>query len=311
MRARLAAVALLLAASCGGPDARGILGTPPSFGPGGVDAAPNAAAIVQRIWVPALDDYGVPQGLAVAGGDVLVSTFQSRRHDLNKGPCRVYRIDAATGGVRGRIDLPFALPYDGMRHCGHSGGLAAFADGTLVIADTQLLFVTTLDAFDQAAPIVRKLALGDGLTGGVAATSADSLWLGTSVKDKPGQIVRIDLATVKDLRDGATVTAAMAGKPVPIPSDAQGAAFDRDGRLWVARSDIGWARLVRLDPATGAIEADYAVPAATEGIAFAADGRLWAVSEAGARRFYEFLPARMLFPFYPLIYAIDPPALRR
>ena len=43
-------------------------------------------------------------------------------------------------------------------------------------------------------------------------------------------------------------------------------------------------------------------------IAFDADGRLWAVSEAGARHYYDSWRGLVL-PFYPLIFAVDPARL--
>ena len=90
-----------------------------------------------------------------------------------------------------------------------------------------------------------------------------------------------------------------------LPTDAQGAAFDRDGALWVARSDIEWGLLERRDPVTGDLVRRHIVAPATEGIAFDQQGRLWAVSEAGAKRFYTH-PVGALLPFTPLIYALDP-----
>jgi hypothetical protein len=312
IRGALAAALLVAAAGCAGHDAAGILGAPPSYGPSGVDSPPNQAAIIQRIWVPGLDDYYDPQGLALAGGDVLVSAFQSRDRNVNKGQCRIWRVDAASGQIRAALTLPFQQPYDPTRDCGHGGGLAVFADGTMVLADTELLFVTTLEATDKVGPTIRLLHLGPGLTGGVAAAGPDNtLWLGTHIESGPGQIYRFDLKTVTRLADGAILEAKDAAAPVAIPSYAQGAAFDRAGKLWIARSDIGWGELVRLDPATGAEEARYDVPAATEGIAFDGAGRLWAVSEAGTRRFYDFWPVPLLYPFYPLVYAVDVGALRK
>jgi streptogramin lyase len=84
-----------------------------------------------------------------------------------------------------------------------------------------------------------------------------------------------------------------------IPSYAQGAAVDPAGSLWVARGDIAWGVLERLDPATGRVAARYPVPGGIEGIAFDRSGRLWAVSEAGSRH----IPLR--YPFFPLVFRLD------
>jgi streptogramin lyase len=89
----------------------------------------------------------------------------------------------------------------------------------------------------------------------------------------------------------------------PIPSYAQGGAIGRSGRLWIARSDLGWGFLDRLDAATGRLVHRYAIASGAEGIAFDPAGRLWCVSEAGARH----LPLR--YPFFPLIFRLDPARL--
>jgi len=110
-------------------------------------------------------------------------------------------------------------------------------------------------------------------------------------------------------RGGDTLTLADASAELAIPSYAQGAAFDRDGRLWVARSHNRWGELDRLDPATGAIERRYAVAPGIEGIAFDQRGLMWAVSEAGARHVYDNFWAALVMPFFPLVFAIDPAQL--
>ena len=48
----------------------------------------------------------------------------------------------------------------------------------------------------------------------------------------------------------------------------------------------------------------------SEGIAFDGNGRLWAVSEAGARHFYDQSWMALIMPFYPLVFAIDPARLQ-
>src|SRR5258708_2005678 len=109
--------------------------------------------------------------------------------------------------------------------------------------------------------------------------------------------------------EGMALSARDAGAQIAIVSHARGAAIDAAGRLWVARSNLRWGELDRLDPATGKVEREYKAPPGIEGIAFAADGRLWAVSEAGARHYYDGNWRAWVLPFYPLIVAIDPDRL--
>ena len=75
--------------------------------------------------------------------------------------------------------------------------------------------------------------------------------------------------------------------------------------LWVSRSDWNWGTLDRLDPATGAMQRRYQVAPGAEGIAFDPAGRLWAVSEAGARHYYDHILLRRIEPFFPLVFALD------
>jgi hypothetical protein len=277
--------------------ARPISGTPPTYGPKTVVAVPNAAAVGQRIWLPGLDDGFDPQGLAVIQGAVLVSGYLSNESSVHRGPCRVVRIDIATGAEVGRLDVPSP--------CGHAGGLATGGDGNLYIADTHTLFVTALGSNGP----FRRIELGPGVVGGLAASTPDGIWLGTYNEDGPGRLYRFPAATLAGLKDGDTLNAGAAATMLAIPDYAQGAAIG-GGALWIARSDTRWGTLDRLDPATGAPQHRYGIAPGTEGIAFDAAGRLWAVSEAGARHFYDHPFASLIVPFYPLVFALDPARLQ-
>jgi sugar lactone lactonase YvrE len=209
----------------------------------------------------------------------------------------VFRIDPANGIVTGQFDVP--------PPCGHAGGLAYMAaNGRLYVADTHTLFATELaGAFDGAARF-RVVALGSGLTGGLAASGMDAIWLGTYREDGPGRLYRFTTAVLDRLPEGVALNASDAAAEIVIPSHAQGAAIDTARRLWVARSDLRWGELDRLDLASGKVEREYQAAPGIEGIAFDADGRLWAVSEAGARHYYDSWRGLVL-PFYPLIVALD------
>ncbi len=290
-RARaLAAFALI--GACGiSPAARPpgpVLGAPPGYGPAAISEAPNAAAIGRRIWVPGLDEGWDPQGLAMADGSLFVSAYRSDRFFVGRGPCRVFRVDPATGRETGHFDVPAP--------CGHAGGLAYAGDGTLFVADTRTLFAFPLDgAFAGPPPAFRRLRLGGGLRGSLAASDRSAIWLGTYDEDRPGRIFKFDLALLRSLPDDAVLTPQMASAERVIPSYAQGAAIDPSGKLWISRSDLAWGSLEQI----GGAAKRYPVAGGIEGIAFDERGRLWAVSEAGARH----LPLR--YPFFPLIFRLD------
>jgi sugar lactone lactonase YvrE len=299
--ALLAVVAACLAARA--PAGEGILGVRPGYGPATPSDVPNPQAIGRRIWVPGLDAGYDPQGLTIAGGQLLVSGYESRSVRKTRGPCRVYRIDPASGRQTGHFDVPAP--------CGHAGGIAYAGGGLLYVADTHTLFETTLDqAFGAAGPRFRVLPLGPGLRGGLAASGRGEVWLGTYVERGSGRISKFTAARLHRLPDGAQLTAQMASAQVPIPSYAQGAAVDGAGRIWVSRSDINWGDLERVDPASGRVLGGYKAPGGIEGIAFGRDGALWAVSEAGARHFYDRPFFSLFVPFYPLVFAIEPQRLR-
>jgi sugar lactone lactonase YvrE len=274
-----------------------IAGAKPSYAPKAVAAVPNAAAITRRLWMPGLDDGYDAQGLAVSGNMILVSAYRSDELSLHRGPCRVFRIDAETGAETGHLDVPSP--------CGHAGGTATGGDGNLYVADTHTLFVTPL----AASGAFRRIALGPGVVGGLAMSATDGIWLGTYRQDGPGRLYHFTTATLAALKDGDTLNADRAAATITIPDYAQGAATGA-GSLWVARSDTRWGTLDRLDPATGRLIRRYDVAPEIEGIAFDGAGRLWAVSEAGARHFYDHPFVGLYIPFYPLVFVLDPARLR-
>jgi sugar lactone lactonase YvrE len=278
-----------------------ILGAKPGYGPVTVSAVSNEAAITRHIWMPGLDEGYDPQGLAVAGDDILVAAYRSESADIHRGPCRVFRVDATTGSPTGQFEVPAP--------CGHAGGLATAANGRLYVADTHNLFATNLAGAFGGESRLRVIPLGAGLTGGLAASGGDSIWLGTYREDGPGRLYRFSIEALEHLPEGSALSASDAAMQIAIPSYAQGAAIDAAGHLWVVRSDLRWGELDRLDTASGKVERDYPAAPGVEGLAFDAAGRLWAVSEAGARHYYEGWRALVL-PFYPLIFAIDPDRLR-
>jgi len=279
-----------------------IPGARPGYGPARVSAVPNETAIIRRFWVPGLDAGYNPQGLTVVAGALLVSAYRSEAYGVNRGPCRLFRLDPDSGRETGYADVPSP--------CGHAGGLAYPGADTLYLADTHNLFEIFLrQAFGEQAFSIRGIPLSPGLVGALAASTPGAIWSGTYKEDGPGTLHRFSSEMLSRLDGGARLTIADASAELAIPSYAQGAAFDRDGKLWVARSHDRWGELDRLDPVTGAVERRYAVAGGIEGIAFDEGGLLWAVSEAGARHLYDDFLAALVMPFFPLVFAIDPARL--
>jgi hypothetical protein len=288
----------------GAADPAAILGDAPSYGAHTLSVPPNAAAIMVRIWVPGLDAGYDPQGLAVSGESLLVSAYRSDRVRGTRGPCRVFRVDRATGRQSGHFDVP--------EPCGHAGGLAQVADRTLYLSDTHTVFeIPLLGAFGPAPPLIRTFPLGPGLIGALAASGPDSLWIGTYEKSGPGRIFEFPATMLRGMQDGQTLTREMASHDVAIGSYAQGAALDPDGRhLWISRSSLDWAALDLIDRENGALIRRFPAPGGLEGVAFDANGHLWGVSEAGARHIYNFPLSFLISPFNPVIFAFDPARLQ-
>jgi sugar lactone lactonase YvrE len=272
------------------------LGAPPSYGPSMISTVPNLAAIDRLIWMPGLDNGWDPQGLAVVGNAILVSAYRSDKVWPNRGPCRVFRVDTENGVETGYFDVPAP--------CGHAGGLAYAGAGELFIADTHTLFEIDLDrAFSGPAPKFRTFPLGRGLSGAFAVSGDGDFWIGDYRELGAGKAYRYDIGTVPRLKDGATLQSAAAVAVMPVPTYAQGGAIDHSGKFWVSRSDIGWGFLDRFNAVTGQLEQHYEICAGIEGVAFDRAGRLWAVSEDGARHF------PWHYPFFPLIFRLDPARL--
>src|SRR5262245_5814117 len=134
MKTRYLPLIIVLAGCAIVPGVSPILGTRPTYLETATDSVPNLAALSNRIWTPGLDEGYVPQGLTIVDSHVLVSSYLPTP-DLksNTGPCRVFRIEMATGKAAGHFDLPVGA-------CTHSGGLAYLGNGMLLLADTRQLF---------------------------------------------------------------------------------------------------------------------------------------------------------------------------
>jgi hypothetical protein len=280
----------------------GVLGDPPSYGPHRLSVLPNAGAIGARIWMPGLDAGYDPQGLAVVHGDILVSAYRSDGLRQSRGPCRVFRLDPATGRQTGAVDVP--------PPCGHAGGLGYLGGDAVYLTDTHTLFEIPLADFAGGAASMRAFPLGAGLTGALAAGEADGLWIGSYETDGPGRIFKFPKGVLAGLQDGQTLERQMAVRALPIPSYAQGAAVAADGALWVARSSLSWASLDVVDLTRAAVVRRYAMPGGLEGIAFDRGGGLWGVSEAGSRHIYDFPLSSIISPFNPLVFRVDTGALQ-
>lgn len=280
------------------------MGAKPSYLQSIATDVPNAAAIGRRIFSPGLDDDWVMQGLAVAGEHILVSGYKPTPDiKSDKGPCRVYRIEAATGRAAGHFDLPVSSCNS------HAGGLAYLGDGRLVLADTQKVSLIDLPgalAAGQAAGAVRTVDIAGALRGSFAAADGRDAWIGRWSRNQAQSRMFKLSADFFEHTGFIPADESKVADSLPIPAEAQGAAFDKAGNLWVSASRGNtMSKLHKLDRG-GAVLAAYDVPIGIEGIAFDAAGKLWALSESGTKKY-----ARWGEQFnFPFVFEIDTALLR-
>ncbi len=288
--------ALLAAAACAAaPASERIGGARPSYLDAVTEDVANRAAIGRRIWTPSLVEGYVPQGLTFADGYLYASSYLPQP-DLksNTGPCRVFRIETATGTAAGHFDLPVGA-------CTHSGGLAHVGGGKLMLADTHRIFLIDVDralASGKAGGAMKSLRLEGDLRGSYATFDGKDAWIGTWTRDAAGKprMYRLDLKLFDAANDSA-IDHTRALESIPVPLEAQGAALDAAGNIWMSASSGSFGRLYRLDR-QGTVQARYDMTPGLEDLAF--DGRtLGGMSESGTRKYLHWATK------FPFIFEID------
>lgn len=294
-RLAAAAITLLLFGCAAGMAPREPLGTRPAHLDAAVGPVENDDAIVSRIWAPGIDDGYVPQGIAVAEGRLLLSSYRSTDPKQGRGPCRVYRIDPATGRADAHFDMPAA--------CGHAGGLAYPGNGMLIVADTRRLYrIDMARAFADGnadAALRGTITLSGALKGSFAAFDGKSIFIGSSEKKAENARAFFLPYSLFDRAQDVAVDESAATASFAIGIDAQGAGFDRSGGLWLSFSNSKHGRLESVDPASGKVLAAYDMVIGVEDVDFDAQGRLWTVSEAGSLRWSKWSRR------FPVVFSVE------
>ncbi len=297
MRSILAMMSFTFCAAALGQETGGVK---PTYLDTFTENVPNAAALSNRIYTPGLDEGYVPQGLTTADGYLFVSSYlPSPDLKSNTGPCRVFRIEQASGKAAGSFDLPVGA-------CTHSGGLAYMGAGMLFLADTRQVFridVARALASGKAEGAMKAVKITGELRGSYATFDGTHAWIGTWTKDEAhARMFRLDPRLFDDY-DAQTVKEERAVESIPVPLEAQGAAFDKGGDIWISASNSKWGRLYRTDR-QGRVKAQYEMTAGLEDLAVDSQGRLWGLSESGTRKYLHW---ETKFPF---IFMIDPAKLK-
>ena len=272
-----------------GGRAQDLLGTAPTFSERKLTPVPNDGAVNRRIWLPGIDDGYVPQGILFLGGRLFVSSYRSTDRNQDRGPCRLYALDANTGATLGQLDLP--------ESCGHAGGLTTGPSGRLIVSDSRIIYEIELSPRESAqiGRVTRSVKLRGGVKGSFTAAETNGFWLGQYERAEPARMFRFSWTALEQKE----ISEADATETISIPVFAQGAAFDKSGALWVMRSGSTLGELVMLDRKSGAVLARFDMPIGGEGISFEPNGALWTLSEAGSQRWSHWKG------FYPLAFRFD------
>ena len=277
-----------------------VLGNKPRHVWGGPSSVPNGQAITRMIWAPGLDDGYVPQGVTWAEGAVFLSAYRSTDPKIGKGPCRVFKVDAQSGETLAQFDLP--------KDCGHAGGLAHVGNGFLVVSDTPRLYkINSAAAFSGSSSptaIEATVKLGGEVKGSFVGFDGTSLFVGSYDKDADKAKGHFLPLSIFDTHRHKIVTEGDASRAIPLPTDAQGAAFDRAGMLWLSASSSKFGRLYRLESASGRVLSSHDMVIGIEDLAFDERGKLWSVSEAGSLRWQKWSAA------FPVLFQVDPSRLK-
>ncbi len=277
-----------------------VLGKKPSHIWDGPSAVANDQAITKMIWAPGIDDGYVPQGMTWADGAVYLSAYRSTDTKVDKGPCRIFKVDPESGNTLGQFDLP--------ADCGHAGGLAYAGKGLLIAADTRRLYKIDMAAAfapgSSSNAVNATVSLSGELKGSFVDFDGDSLFIGSYEKDATKAKGHFLPLTVFDTHNGKTVNETATSRSIALPPEAQGAAFDKAGNLWISASGSRFGQLSRLDSKTGQTLLSFEMVIGMEDIAFDDEGRLWSVSEAGSLRWQKWSKT------FPVLFRVDPGKLK-
>jgi|TARA_B100002003_G_scaffold68185_1_gene63437 hypothetical protein len=284
------ALSLLAVPAWAGSDAVGLAGKQPDYSQRELNNSFQLSAIRPLAWSPGLNRGYIPQGIAVAGEELLVSAYR-RSGDGPK--CQIFRIDKTTGETTGELAVVG-------EYCSHAGGLAYSDDQRLFVSDTRRLYEIQLNGIEtvdgEPQGVIHTWELRFPLKGSFAAASREGLWLGVYSKPGPGLMYRIPWSRLN--HNKAVLWATDADHLFEITPASQGACLDAAGSLWLSQSTSQYGQIQQLDPDTGQIAREYPVMAGIEDLGCEDNGTLWSVSEAGSQRWSNWEI------FYPVVFGI-------
>lgn len=292
-----------------------VLGARPAYSrnPTRALATQNGRALRSAIWAPGTQDYFTPQGFTIvpagrvrAWGNTrtfLVSGYVNSDPDASNGRCRVYAVNAATGGVRDSYTLPSSP-------CRHAGGIEYTAGNRVWLADTNWLILLNLQSMfapGSTGNPVKKLISLNGLNGsfvfdepaGQPGCPRDGgcLWIGHWRDARATRLYRYSEAMLLAPQRIVLNASSSPSRPIDGPAGGQGGDWS-GGAILLSTSDSRCGSLHKIRASDGARiwRVGIGFSPGSEEIALDGTGSLWNVSEAGARRFYNQDHPRAFFP---------------
>jgi streptogramin lyase len=110
--------------------------------------------------------------------------------------------------------------------------------------------------------------------------------------------------SIFDTHNGRALNETAATRSIPLPVEAQGAAFDKAGNLWITSSSSRFGRLDALDATTGQVKSSFQMVIGIEDLSFDDNGRIWTVSEAGSLRWQKWSST------FPILFRLEPGRLK-
>jgi len=270
------------AGRCAGVDFADVKGVPPAFAGTELRRYGAAHAVCAAYWLDHVDDWFVPQGLAIRGRTAFISGYQWRE-DRSERACQLLVLDLRTGRTLEFLDR-FEAPIYGDRptYCRHGGGLEITRDG-LWVAESERLWLLDPQLVGHGDPVLRAWRVERPTEGSTLVVDGDRLGLAGFSTHHPGRISWFDLDDV--LAPGVTLLAAPE-RVGHVPIRLQGIATGPGG-LWLSSSSTHCAEL----KVPGRRPLDF-VPGAEDVEVSGND--LWTLSEAGARPYLS--PGEGLVP---------------
>ncbi len=174
-----------------------------------------------------------------------------------KVSCKPLAEDFMDGPERGKILGQFDLP----ENCGHAGGLAYIGKGILIVADTRKLYkINERLAFtgqNNPSAVMATVKLKGQLKGSFVDFDGSSIFIGSYEKDIAKAKGYFLPLSIFDTDKDKTIDEAIAIQMIPILVLSQGAAFDKEGHLWISASTVNLelfinslARPINLSPSS-------------------------------------------------------------